>query len=35
VMEVFMVITVMYLGTGYALLQLMRVFERRFAVGRS
>lgn len=35
VMEVFMVITVMYLGTGYALLQVMRVFERRFAVGRS
>ncbi|HET6284700.1 MAG TPA: amino acid ABC transporter permease [Polyangia bacterium] len=35
VMEVFMVITVMYLGTGYALLRLMRVFERRFAVGRS
>jgi polar amino acid transport system permease protein len=35
VMEVFMVITVMYLGAGYALLQVMRVFERRFAVGRS
>jgi polar amino acid transport system permease protein len=35
VMEVFMVITVMYLGTGYGLLRLMRLLERRFSVGRA
>lgn len=31
VVEVFTVITLMYLGAGYAMLRLMRVVERRFA----
>ena len=35
VVEVFMVITAMYLGTGYALLRIIRLFEARVAVGRS
>jgi polar amino acid transport system permease protein len=34
VVEVFSVITLMYLGTGYAMLRLMRFVERRFAVHR-
>ncbi|NRF67653.1 amino acid ABC transporter permease [Aquincola sp. S2] len=34
VVEVFLVITLMYLGTGYAMLRLMRLLERRFAVDR-
>jgi polar amino acid transport system permease protein len=32
VIEVFTVITAMYLGTGYAMLRLMRVVERRLSV---
>ncbi len=32
VIEVFSVITAMYLGTGYAMLRLMRVVERRLSV---
>lgn len=35
VVEVFTVITLMYLGTGYAMLRLMRLIERRFAVNRT
>lgn len=34
VVEVFTVVTLMYLGTGYAMLRLMRVVERRFGTGR-
>ncbi|HXI59323.1 MAG TPA: amino acid ABC transporter permease [Polyangia bacterium] len=35
VVEVFMVITVMYLGAGYGLLRLMRLVEGRVSVGRT
>ena len=35
VVEVFSVITLMYLGTGYAMLRLMRLVERRFSVNRA
>lgn len=35
VVEVFTVITLMYLGTGYAMLRLMRVVERRFSTHRT
>jgi polar amino acid transport system permease protein len=34
VVEVFAVITLMYLGTGYAMLRLMRLVERRYATSR-
>lgn len=35
VVEVFLVITVMYLGTGYLLLRLLRLVEARVTVGRA
>jgi polar amino acid transport system permease protein len=35
VVEVFLVITVMYLGVGYGLLRLMRLVEGRVSVGRT
>ncbi|MFO1151385.1 MAG: amino acid ABC transporter permease [Alsobacter sp.] len=34
IVEVYLVVTLMYLVTGYAILLLLRLLERRFAVGR-
>ena len=34
IVEVYSVVTPMYLVTGYAILVLLRLLERRFAVGR-
>jgi polar amino acid transport system permease protein len=34
IVEVYLVVTVMYLATGYAILIGLRAIERRFSIGR-